>query len=70
MPAEESIKDTPMSMAKEEAKKLLDEIPDGASWDDIMYQFYVRKKIEIALDAAEAGELVSHEEVKKRFLCE
>ena len=57
-----------MSVAKEEAKKLLDEIQENASWDDIMYQFYVRKKIEVALHEAEAGNVVSHEEIKKRFL--
>ncbi len=57
-----------MGVAKEEARKLLDEIPENASWDDIMYQFYVRKKIEVALREAEAGDVVSHEEMKKRFL--
>ncbi len=57
-----------MSVAKEEARKLLDEIPENASWDDIMYQFYVRKKIEVALREAEDGDVVSHEEMKKRFL--
>jgi predicted transcriptional regulator len=56
-----------MSIAREEAKKLLEEIPENASWDDIMYQFYVRKKIDTALDAADAGEVVPHEDVKKRF---
>ena len=57
-----------MTVAKEEAKKLLDIIPDAATWDDIMYEFYVRKKIETSLESAEAGEVVSHEEVKQRFL--
>ena len=57
-----------MSVAREEARKLLDEIPDNATWDDIMYQFYVRKKIEVALREAEDGRVVSHEEIKKRFL--
>jgi len=32
-----------MNMAKEEAKKLIDKLPDQANWDDIMYEFYVRK---------------------------
>ena len=32
-----------MSMAKEEAKKLIDKLPDQANWDDIMYEFYVRR---------------------------
>ena len=57
-----------MSVAKEEARRLLDEIPENASWDDIMYQFYVRKKIEVALREAEDGDVVPHEEMKKRFL--
>ena len=57
-----------MTVAKEEAKKLLDIIPDAATWDDIMYEFYVRKKIETSFESAEAGEVVSHEEVKQRFL--
>ena len=59
-----------MSVAKEEARKLLDEIPENASWDDIMYQFYVRKKIEVALREAEDGDVVSHEEMKKALLPE
>ena len=59
-----------MSVAREEAIKLLDRIPDDATWDDIMYQFYVRKKVEAAIEAAESGDVVSHEEVKKRFLSE
>jgi hypothetical protein len=27
-----------MSIAKEEAKKFTDELPDHATWDDIMYE--------------------------------
>jgi len=57
-----------MSIAKEEAKSLLDKLPEHATWDDIMYEFYVKKKIEIALKAAENGEVISHDEVKKRLL--
>ncbi|MBM2837756.1 MAG: hypothetical protein HW415_381 [Deltaproteobacteria bacterium] len=57
-----------MQIAKEEARKLIDKLPEQATWDDIMYEFYVRKKLETALKAAEEGRVVSHEEVKKRFL--
>lgn len=56
-----------MSPIKEEAKKLIDKMPDQATWDDIMYEFYVKKKIEIGLKAAEEGRVTSHEEVKRRF---
>ncbi len=57
-----------MSIVKEEAKKLIDKLPDHATWDDIMYELYVKQKLASALNAAEEGRIVSHEEVKKRFL--
>lgn len=56
-----------MEIAKEEARKLIDKMPEQATWDDIMYEFYVRKKLETALKAAEEGRVVPHEEAKKRF---
>ena len=59
-----------MSIIKEEAKKLIDSLPEKATWDDIMYEFYVKKKLAVALDAAEEGRVVSHEKVKKRLLTE
>lgn len=57
-----------MSIAKEEAKKLIDKLPEHATWDDIMYELYVKKKIAVALKAAEEGQVISHDEVKKRLL--
>ncbi len=59
-----------MGSAKEEAKELIDKLPEEATWDDIMYEFYVKKKIEIGLRAGEEGRVVSHDEVKKKFLSE
>jgi predicted transcriptional regulator len=59
-----------MSTAKEEARELLDRIPDNATRDDIMYQFYVEKKVEKALQDLEAGRVVPHEEVLKRYPAE
>lgn len=56
-----------MSPIKEEAKKLIDMLPDQVTWDDIMYEFYVKKKLANALKAVEEGRVISHEEVKKRF---
>lgn len=57
-----------MNIVKDEAKKLIDKLPDSATWDDIMYEFYVKKKITAGLKAAEEGRVVSHEETKKRLL--
>jgi hypothetical protein len=57
-----------MSIIKEEARKIIDNMPEQATWDDIMYQFYVKKKIMVSLKAAEDGNIISHEDVKKRLL--
>ncbi|MDD2620324.1 MAG: hypothetical protein PHC92_06620 [Syntrophomonadaceae bacterium] len=57
-----------MSMVKDEAKKLIENLPEEATWDDIMYEFYVRNKIENALRAVEEGKIISHEEARKRLL--
>ena len=57
-----------MNIAKEEARRLIDKLPDQATWDDIIYEFYVKKKLDVALKAAEKGHVVSHEEAKKRLL--
>lgn len=57
-----------MSPIKKEAKRLIDKLPDKATWDDIMYEFYVKQKVSAALKAAEEGKVVSHKEVKRRLL--
>ena len=56
-----------MASVKEEAKQLVDNLPDDATWNDLMYEIYVRQKIEVGRQAARDGRVVSHDEVKKRF---
>jgi len=56
-----------MGVVKEEAIELIQKLPDNCSWDDIIYEIYVKKKIEIGLKAIEEGQLIAHSEVKKRF---
>ena len=57
-----------MATVKEEAKRLVEKLPDEASWDDLMYEIYVQKKIDMGLKAAEAGKLIPHDEVRRRLL--
>lgn len=56
------------STAKEEVKRMIDHLPDEATLSDIMYELYVKQKIELGLQAAQEGRTLSHEEVKKRLL--
>jgi len=57
-----------MSSAKEAARQIIDHLPDQATWDDIIYELYVKQKIEAGLRAAEEGRTVSHQAAKKRLL--
>ncbi len=52
---------------KNEAKRLIENLPDTASWDDLMYEVYVRQKIDDGIKAADEGRVLTHEEVRKRF---
>ena len=55
------------SAVKEELARIIERLPDKVTWDDVMYEIYVRQKIEEGLKAADEGRLIPHEEVKKRF---
>ena len=57
-----------MSSAKEAARQLIDHLPEQATWDDIMYELYVKQKIEEGLADIEAGRTVPHEQVKAKLL--
>jgi predicted transcriptional regulator len=52
---------------KSEARRLVDGLPDSASWDDLAYEIYVRQAIETGLADAEAGRLVDHEAAISRI---
>lgn len=55
------------SSAKKKALEIIEALPARSSWDDILEQLYVRKKIEAGLADADSGRVVSHEEVRRRF---
>lgn len=52
---------------KEEAKRLVDELPEGATWEDLMYRIYVRQAIEAGLADSDSGNTVDVEEVRAEF---
>ena len=58
------------SAVKEELARIIERLPDKVTWDDVMYEIYVRQKIEEGLKAADEARLIPHEEVKKRFSSE
>ncbi len=56
-----------MVSIKEEAQRLVDRLPESATWDDLMHEIYVRKAIEAGLADSQAGRTTPVEEVRKRF---
>ncbi|NQE05228.1 hypothetical protein C5S32_05095 [ANME-1 cluster archaeon GoMg1] len=56
-----------MSTAKEEVQKMLEQILDGSSFEDIQYHIYVCEKIERGLKDIEEGHILDQEEIERRM---
>ncbi len=52
---------------KEEARRLFDRLPENATWDDLMYESYVRLAIESVLADSEASRITSVEALRAQF---
>jgi hypothetical protein len=52
---------------KEEARRLIDKLPENATWDDLMYEIYVRVAIEAGLADSQAGRITSVGDVREQF---
>lgn len=57
-----------MQTAKETARQVIERLPDQASWEDILYELYVKQKIEVGLAEVTEGKTVTHEDAKRRLL--
>ena len=52
---------------KDEARRLIDSLPDGATWEDLMYQLYVREAVEQGLADSEADRVTPVADVRGRL---
>ncbi|CAN5208277.1 hypothetical protein BH09GEM1_BH09GEM1_39300 [soil metagenome] len=50
--------------AKGHAREVIDQLPESASWDDVMYELYVREAIDAGLADVAAGRTIPHEQVR------
>jgi hypothetical protein len=55
-----------MSM-REDAIRLVEQLPEELSWDDLMYEIYVRKAIEAGMADSKAGRTIPVEQLRARF---
>jgi hypothetical protein len=52
---------------KEEAHRLIDQLPTDATWDDLMREIYVREAIEKGLSDSVAGRTKTVAEIRKNY---
>ena len=55
------------STIKEQARRIVEQLPDDASWEDLIYRIYVRQAIEAGLKDAQEGRTVPVADVRRQF---
>jgi len=56
------------SKLKNELQRIADCMPESATYADVMDALYIRMKVSKGREDVEAGRVVDHEEVKRRFV--
>lgn len=51
---------------KEEARRLIDKLPENCTWDDLIYAIYIRQGVEAGLADVKAGRIRTVEEVRRK----
>jgi hypothetical protein len=52
---------------KQIAHHLIDQLPDGVSWEKLLYTLQIRQDIEAGLEDIKAGRVMTTEELKAEF---
>ena len=52
---------------KDEARRLIERLPDDVTWDDLMHEIFVRQAIEAGLEDSREGRVTDSAEVRKRL---
>lgn len=56
-----------METLKQEALRVISKLPDTANIDDIMYELYLIDKVKKGREAAERGDSISIEDLKREM---
>ena len=56
-----------MVAVKQEVQKIIQNLPDNCTYEDIQYHLYVVEKIKNGINRAENGEASSHQDAKARM---
>ena len=55
------------SSLRQQVHQIADQLPAGATWDDVLYQVELRASIERGLADADAGRVIDVEELRREF---
>jgi len=55
------------SNIKDQARQLVDKLPENSTWDDLVHEIYVRQAIEAGLADSHAGRTTDVEQVRAEF---
>lgn len=56
-----------MNTVKSKTIKIVEQLSDEATWEDLMYQIYVRQAIEAGIKDADAGRVRDVADVRRAF---
>lgn len=56
-----------MANTKEEIRRMLDALPDDATWEDVQYSIYVRERVERGKAEVAEGKLTDQDQVETRM---
>jgi hypothetical protein len=52
---------------KDEARRLVERLPEDATWEDLKYEIYLRQAVEAGLKDSRQGRTVTLEMARRRF---
>ena len=55
------------SVLKQQAHELIDQLPNTATWDDVVYEMALHRSIKRGLADADAGRLTDIKDVRREF---
>jgi len=56
-----------MATVKEEVRRMIETLPDDATWEDVQYSIYVRERIERGRREATDGKILDEDDVERRM---
>lgn len=54
-------------LQKDQAHEMVDRMPEGSTWDDLIREIYIRQVIEQGLADSEAGRTADVADVRRRY---